>query len=242
MQLEKFTGPGSTKPRRAFWDKIVDTILASQKREGKNVSVNECYGLGTIINAARERGTPVECDCPREVSEISGFTMSFTAHYVGDGVTSCPEDECSDTQTWTRIDSAESFSAPHQFKLYLNNCESGGEIVYEDNRSSSPISFDCFGSNEFVPVHGSFVYGSNSPNTGGCCNFVTVGNDVFYTMDFFAEGDNLCSNCVAELGDTEIAGLTICDMSALIGVYSVENECVDEFGGVWTITAQLEWF
>lgn len=182
------------------------------------------------------------CTCPREVTEISGFTMSFSSHYIGDGVTSCPEDQCSDTETWTRIDSDVAFSAPHQFKLYLNNCDSGGEIVYEDNRTSSPIAFDCFGTNEFVPVHGSFVYGSNAPNTGGCCNFVTVGEDVLYTMDFFAEGDNLCSNCVAELGDTEITGLTICDMSSLIGTYTAGNECIDGFGGQWIITSTLEWF
>lgn len=184
---------------------------------------------------------PDECTCPREVSEISGFTMSFTATYIGDGVTSCEADTCSATQTWTRIDSDESFSAPHQFKLYLDNCGAGGQIFYEDNREFSPIGFDCLGGNEF-PLHGSFVYGANSPNTGGCCNFITTGDTVFYNMDFFAEGDNLCSFCVAELGDTEIEGLTICDMSSLIGEYPISRECEDMFGGIWQIDALLEWF
>lgn len=60
MKLESFTGPGSTPSRRAFWDKVTQAVLASQKSEGKNVSVAEHQGMGTIVNVDRNRGG---CDC-----------------------------------------------------------------------------------------------------------------------------------------------------------------------------------
>ncbi len=50
MNLDKFTGSGSTPSRRAFWDKVTDAVLSSQKQEGRNVSVDEHQGLGTVIN------------------------------------------------------------------------------------------------------------------------------------------------------------------------------------------------
>lgn len=50
MKVDKFTGPGSTPARRRFWDKVAQAVTASQKREGKNVSVDEREGFGTVIN------------------------------------------------------------------------------------------------------------------------------------------------------------------------------------------------
>ncbi len=50
MNLESFTGPGSTPSRRRFWDKVTQVVIASQKIEGRNVSVDEHQGMGTIIN------------------------------------------------------------------------------------------------------------------------------------------------------------------------------------------------
>ncbi len=60
MNLDKFTGSGSTPSRRRFWDQVVDSVLASQKVEGKNVSVDERQG-GTVINVARNAGTASTC-------------------------------------------------------------------------------------------------------------------------------------------------------------------------------------
>jgi len=63
MQLSKFTGPGSTPTRRAFWDKARSEVITAQKIEGKNVSVDERVG-GTVINATRERGADCgDCVC-----------------------------------------------------------------------------------------------------------------------------------------------------------------------------------
>ncbi len=57
MNLEPFTGPGSTPSRRRFWDKVTQVVIASQKVAGDNVSVDEHQGSGTIINVPfPERG------------------------------------------------------------------------------------------------------------------------------------------------------------------------------------------
>ncbi len=62
MNLDSFTGAGSTPSRRRFWDKVTLAINASQKTAGKNVSVAEHQGMGTLINVNRERGTtPPDC-------------------------------------------------------------------------------------------------------------------------------------------------------------------------------------
>ncbi len=57
MNLESFTGPGSTPSRRRFWDKITAAVIASQKVAGRNISVSEHQGQGTIINALRLRSS-----------------------------------------------------------------------------------------------------------------------------------------------------------------------------------------
>ncbi len=60
MNLEPFTGPGSTPSRRRFWDKVTQTVIASQKVAGRFVTVAEHPGKGTVINvadtSARRRG------------------------------------------------------------------------------------------------------------------------------------------------------------------------------------------
>ncbi len=50
MNIEKFTGPGSTPARRQFWDSVSDAVELLRKAEGTNVSVAEHDGLGTVIN------------------------------------------------------------------------------------------------------------------------------------------------------------------------------------------------
>ncbi len=56
MNLEPFTGPGSTPSRRRFWDKVTAYVIASQKVAGENVTVAEHQGAATIININRVRG------------------------------------------------------------------------------------------------------------------------------------------------------------------------------------------
>ncbi len=61
MNLESFSGPGSTPSRRRFWDKITAAVIASQKLAGKNVSVAEHQGKGTLINVTRGRPSVGVC-------------------------------------------------------------------------------------------------------------------------------------------------------------------------------------
>ncbi len=58
MNLDSFTGPGSTPSRRRFWDKVTQAVNASQKVQGDNVSVQEFQGYGTLINTGSNRGRP----------------------------------------------------------------------------------------------------------------------------------------------------------------------------------------
>lgn len=76
MQLEKFIGPGSLPSRRKVWDSVVDVVLASQKRQGKNITVDEREGYGSVINANREVGTPAPTGCPGE--DVDEITVAFT--------------------------------------------------------------------------------------------------------------------------------------------------------------------
>ncbi len=75
MNLETFTGPGSTPSRRRFWDKVTQAVIASQKIAGRFVTVDEHLGKGTVINvadtSARRRPPSGGCPdpmCPRTVA------------------------------------------------------------------------------------------------------------------------------------------------------------------------------
>ncbi len=76
MNLDSFTGPGSTPSRRRFWDKVTQAVNASQKVAGRNVSIDEHQGMGTLINVTRERAAAGGC-CDTETITItfSGITM-----------------------------------------------------------------------------------------------------------------------------------------------------------------------
>ncbi len=50
MNLDKFTGSGSTPSRRRFWDKVQKVVMASRKTQGRNASVDEREEQGTTIN------------------------------------------------------------------------------------------------------------------------------------------------------------------------------------------------
>ncbi len=58
MNLDSFTGPGSTPSRRRFWDKVTQAVNASQKVAGKNVSVDEHQGYGSLISVNPQRAKP----------------------------------------------------------------------------------------------------------------------------------------------------------------------------------------
>lgn len=63
MNVEKIPKPGTTATRKRFWDEISDIITASRKRAGHNVSIDEYFGDGTIINITRKAGDQIGSCC-----------------------------------------------------------------------------------------------------------------------------------------------------------------------------------
>ncbi len=85
MNLEPFTGPGSTPSRRRFWDKVTQVVIASQKVAGNNVSVDEHQGSGTVINVAR--GQIAACCNNAEMIAVTFADITFCPDfepYTGD--------------------------------------------------------------------------------------------------------------------------------------------------------------
>ncbi len=93
MNLAPFTGPGSTPSRRRFWDKVTQAVIASQKVAGRNVSISEHQGMGTLINIIRERGgsTGACCDDEGNCTQTTEAGCAGTFRGVG---TLCEEDTC----------------------------------------------------------------------------------------------------------------------------------------------------
>ncbi len=73
MNLDKFTGSGSTPSRREFWDKVAEAVLSLQKCEGRNASVDEHQGLGTVIHFPDQ--TP---SSPTGCASLGDPTCTFT--------------------------------------------------------------------------------------------------------------------------------------------------------------------
>ncbi len=98
MNLDKFTGPGSTPSRRKFWDKVQQAVMASQKTQGRNASVDEREGQGTVINFPDQTpstsGTGACCFSDGSCSiETAAECESDGGFYLGDG-TSCDDCPC----------------------------------------------------------------------------------------------------------------------------------------------------
>ncbi len=94
MNLDSFTGPGSTPSRRRFWDKITEAVIASQKIAGKNVTVSEHPGYGTIINVDRGEGGGACCDEDGNCTTSTERQCAGTFQGVG---TVCDPNPCGET-------------------------------------------------------------------------------------------------------------------------------------------------
>lgn len=77
MNFDKFTGPGSTTARRKLWDKVFASVISAQKIEGKNTSVTEYEGQGTLVAFKRDRGTTPVGVCPPP--NLCTVDLSFTS-------------------------------------------------------------------------------------------------------------------------------------------------------------------
>jgi hypothetical protein len=52
MSLKPFKGPGSTPARRRFWDNALNAVLSLRKIAGRNATVSEHQGKGSVIDIA----------------------------------------------------------------------------------------------------------------------------------------------------------------------------------------------
>lgn len=96
MNLDKIPKVGTTITRKRFWDKARDIVLSLQKKEGRNVSVDERQGLGTVINVTREPGTVATGACCRDgicTIETQASCESDGGEYQGDD-TVCDPNPC----------------------------------------------------------------------------------------------------------------------------------------------------
>ncbi len=100
MNLESFSGPGSTPSRRRFWDQVTQAVLASQKLAGKNVTVSEHQSAGTLINVVGGRGRASGACCVDDVCSMSTAADCAAAGgtYQGDG-TVCDPNPCGGVAT-----------------------------------------------------------------------------------------------------------------------------------------------
>lgn len=99
MNLRPFPArTGSTGPRRRFWDDARTIVIASQKIAGKNVSVDEHIGKGTVINVDRDQSAQTATGaccvgnvCTPDLTESDCISGGGT--YQGDG-TDCTDNPC----------------------------------------------------------------------------------------------------------------------------------------------------
>ncbi len=203
MNLDKFTGPGSTLSRRKFWDKARDTVLSLQKQAGRNVSVSEHKGMGTLINVTRERGPTC---CNREVTEISTMTLhgTFTMD-CGLGLKACEFN-----RTWTRIDHTVPFNdVDDQFWFWLANdpgtCNNM-QAVFNQPDFLHPTAV-C----QDLPL-------TASVDLNEFLIFPGVGDTFDIVMQFFVAASNVDTGAQCNGNSTEFdIPVTACDVSGLLG-------------------------
>ncbi len=124
MNLDSFTGPGSTPSRRRFWDKVTAAVNASQKIEGDNVTVAEHPGQGSLIDVAfsnRGRPGPNQGACCDEENNCTISTEEdCTGTFQGVG-TVCDPNPCGEATGACCIDGVCSI-------LSESDCTDGGGI------------------------------------------------------------------------------------------------------------------
>lgn len=88
MQITPFNDKGSTALRREFWRKVHEAVRTIQKSAGRNVSIDERRGFGTVINVDRKVRAPAPSDCPCLKVVFSGVTFDCGCIDNGDGTSS----------------------------------------------------------------------------------------------------------------------------------------------------------
>ncbi len=234
MNLEPFTGPGSTPSRRRFWDKVTAAVIACQKVEGNNVTVAEHQGAGTLINVNRVRGleggvgaccyddgtcddlTEADCNDAGGNWQGTGTTCAddpnpcLGACCEGEGGTTCVEDSTPDSCA----DDGGTFQG-FQTTCDPNPCV--GACCYDDGTCDDLTEADCNDAEGNWQGPGTTCADDPNPCVGACCE---------------GEGGTTCvedstpDSCASD-GGTFQGFQTTCDPNPCLP----ENPCCGSGGG-----------
>ncbi len=214
MNLEPFTGPGSTPSRRRFWDKVTAYVIAAQKVAGRNVSVAEHQGKGTLINSTRGYGAKgvLGACCVDGVCSVT-TEPDCEGEWQGAG-TVCDPNPC---VVCTNCDFLFPPLGPSEDICYrVENCDGFAEPVPCESVWYTKTEY-CVG--EAVDCSEICIVQTIDPVT---CEIVTV------------EGsEEACAACVNGTVQSLSDQATICTGACCIdGICSIETEvnCVGSFG------------
>lgn len=216
-------------------------MSAARKREGRNVSVNEFPGKGTIINVDRKQATtpPPETCCDRDITEISAIdvTLSVEADFHG----ACGTGTRNETFTWNfvRIDNATAFTPGNfEFKLYFGSLVDGCcELFFQDIATalSSGVYLHDWGKADDICEDGQFRFPLFVETIDESCNTVTLdltganviaGGEARYKSGGADCNDAPCTYTTVDTGFADLATgieLTTCDFSNLLGTYTLSH-------------------
>lgn len=196
----EFAQQGGFKPFPLKWERwlssVREAIVAAQPIAGRNVTTDVHPGQGTVVNAPARRASAGNC-CNRDITEISAFCMDGL--YINDcGFAGVCGNSC--FEVYERINRADTFTDPFQFKLYLDeDCN----VVFDVN--SPPIQGSC--------TPGAFV---------GTTSFSIVWTGLTAAVNVHARADpSACG--IVEADENFSVDVTLCDFSALLGTYSCSN-------------------
>ncbi len=154
MNLDSFIGPGSTPSRRRFWDKVTLAVIASQKIQGENVSVEEHQGMGTLIGVPNPTRRPTgatgaccspECECSVTTEAdcaTSGGTWTAGINCAGSPCGTCPDP---DSPTLTVV-----FSGITKCDDCFITCDLNGTFVLDNIGTGEWFLDTCFDGETFL--------------------------------------------------------------------------------------------
>ncbi len=245
MNLDSFTGAGSTPSRRRLWDKVTQAVLASQKIQGKNITVDVRDGYGSIISipsASPGRGgtphtgpTTGACcigDGCEELSESVCAEVGGVFHagqHCSDDTCPCGEGHCGPPS-----DALGCCLDCGCIELNSDDCESAGGFSLGDMHcadfSCDPCTFTCGDKTPFF--HGGSYWESctTSCDAVTTCTGATT-EDALYLVSGDTIGspcDPMCEqpDCIHTCYDTEFWNCEFCDSFVTPAACDSERDCM----------------
>lgn len=183
MQLDKIPKAGTTITRKRFWDKARDTIVSLQKKAGRNVSVDERKGLGTVINIPDDNRGRGGGGCCTISSIRLQVHLTGCVHKLVTGDCACLTFDCSYDHTWNCPSDFNCDPCSENQTLTLNDQDNSGCISCVDG--GTPTGSTDFTVNLFpfsgppsIEVCVDPSFNCNPPNCG-----ITTGGGNFCVID-----------------------------------------------------------